>query len=517
MSGRLLVAYDNGSVYVPTIAEYLDSLSRYSRWQIRYLHVTYKAKIEFDLNKFDAIFHNYCARLDMSSHVSDDYLRALKSFRGVKMLALQDEYDRTDLLRTAIREMGFHIVLTCVPEHMLEKIYPRTMFPGVRFLTVLTGYVPEHLARRGAKLTPLGERPIHIGYRGRDIGGRYGRLGYLKVEVGRRIRAICEARGVPHDIEWSAEKRIYGDAWYDFIGSCRATLGTESGSNVFDFDGSIGETYNKLSAERGGPVPYEEFRRYTDPIEAQYDMAQISPRVFEAAALRTPMILVSGRYSGLLAPEEHYIELKEDFSNADAVLARLDDLAGLERMAERAYRHLVGSRRFHYRGFIELIDAALEEKAAELSLSLRSADADSQTLEIGCDPAMLADLREEPTRRPRHFVFYHYKRIARENGLYIAQIALLNQALAEKRLARRLKRAIRARMLRAVMALRRPLPADAPRSKRLLWQTARRFSEGLPAFVKDEVWRLMVPPQERAPGVDNRRRLPIWLATWLRR
>ena len=52
------------------------------------------------------------------------------------------------------------------------------------------------------------------------------------------MRAICAERGVAHDIEWSDEKRIYGNAWYDFIGSCRAILGSESDSNVFDFDGS---------------------------------------------------------------------------------------------------------------------------------------------------------------------------------------------------------------------------------------------------------------------------------------
>lgn len=495
MSGRLLVAYDNGSAYVPTVAEYLDSLSLHSRWQVRYLHVTHGASIAFDLNEFDAVFHNYCARFDVAGHVGADYLRALKSFRGVKLLAVQDEYDRPDMLQAAIRELGFHIVLTCVPQSMLGRVFPPALFPQTQFITVLTGYVPEDLARRGETAPPLAARPIHIGYRGRDIGGRYGRLGFLKLEIGRRMRAICEARGIPHDIEWSADKRIYGEAWYEFLASCRATLGSESASNVFDFGGSIAETYQRLSAERGHPVAWEEFRRYTDPVETQYDMAQISPRVFEAAALRTPMILLSGRYSGIIEPETHYIELKEDFSNVDSVLARLDDLDGLERMAERAYRDLVASGGYGYRRFVALVDDALDRKAAELALSLRPAPPDFARARSDSDPAVLEGLDEWPTQKRRHFVFYDYKRIAHDNALLRSEIVRLNEAIGETRPWRRMRQIVHARAVHAVLGLRTPVPADLPFGRRLLRRAARRLAASLPASARAELKRLLISPK----------------------
>src|SRR5262249_10575331 len=157
----------------------------------------------------------------------------------------------------------------------------------------------------------------HIGYRGRALPARYGRLGFEKHEIGRRMRSICIERGVPHDIEWEEGERIYGDAWYDFIASCRAVLGTESGSHLLGFDGEVVASYQGMTAARGRPVSYPEFRMHTDPIEARYDRAQISPRIFEAAALHTPMILFTGQYSGLIEPDTHYIELKKDFSNVD--------------------------------------------------------------------------------------------------------------------------------------------------------------------------------------------------------
>ena len=61
MAGRLLVAYDNSTNFVATIAEYLDSFGRFSDWDVRYVHATHGAEIGFDLNEFDAIFQSYCA------------------------------------------------------------------------------------------------------------------------------------------------------------------------------------------------------------------------------------------------------------------------------------------------------------------------------------------------------------------------------------------------------------------------------------------------------------------------
>ena len=426
MMGRLLVAYSNASNFVSTTAEYLNNLSRYSKFEVSYVHVTNNAELAFDLNEFDAVFQSYCVRLPVDGYVSRDYIDKLTAFQGVKLLAVQDEYDRTDTLRRAIQGIGYHVVLTCVPPGTLQRIYPRERFPQTEFITVLTGYVPENPELRGKSARPLRDRPIVIGYRGRDIGSRYGRLAFDKLEIGRRMRAICAERGVAHDIEWTDDKRLYGEAWYEFIGSCRANLGSESGSNVFDFDGAIEAKYRELTAARGGePVSYEEFRAHTDPIETRYEMAQISPRVFEAAVMRTPMILFTGGYSGLIEPDEHYIELKKDFSNIDAVLARLDDLDGLERMADRAYDRLVGSGDVSYRAFVNLIDATIARKAREIGVALREAPRRSGPAEF--DPATVAGLKELPTNSPRHFALFRCKQLEHENRLQAAEIARLDR------------------------------------------------------------------------------------------
>src|SRR5689334_5246964 len=106
MTRRLLVAYSNGATHVSTTAEYLSSIKQYSAYEVSYLHVTDNAEIDIDLNEFDAVFNSYCARLCFPGYVSQSYLDALKAFRGVRLLAVQDEYNRTNVLRRAIVDLG---------------------------------------------------------------------------------------------------------------------------------------------------------------------------------------------------------------------------------------------------------------------------------------------------------------------------------------------------------------------------------------------------------------------------
>jgi hypothetical protein len=140
------------------------------------------------------------------------------------------------------------------------------------------------------------------------------------------------------------------------------------------------------------------------------------------------MILFTGQYSGLIQPNEHYIELKKDFSNIDAVIARLEDLEDLERLADRAFDRLVGSGDFSYRQLVKLVDTAISRKAAELRATLRPPLRDvTGTVEIGADLEVLTSRRERPTEAPRHPVFFRYKSIAWENEDLKSEITRLTR------------------------------------------------------------------------------------------
>lgn len=391
MPMRVLVAYSMTSTYVQTTRDYLEAFRKWPDCTVDFVHVTHGAKIGFDLDEYDVIVNSYCARLCFKDYVSDDYIGKLRKFGGVKILSVQDEYDHTNELKKAIRSIRFDLVLTCVPQDSVERVYPASEFPGVTFKTVLTGYVPTSLGGTPDQIRPLCERPIVVGYRGRDIGPRYGQLAYDKFRIGPSVRAYCQEHGVPHDIDVTEASRIYGPAWMEFIASCRTMLGTESGSNVFDFDGSLQREYEKRTVELGRQPTYEEFLPVVASREGLVQMGQVSPRVFECAVQRTAMILFEGRYSDAIRPGEHYIALKKDLSN----LAEVIEIAGntdlLEAMVERAHTHLIASGSFSYERFARDLEAEARQVLARKKWRARRGTM------LGARPNVLA---ETPTKEP---------------------------------------------------------------------------------------------------------------------
>ena len=89
-------------------------------------------------------------------------------------------------------------------------------------------------------------------------------------------------------------------------------------------------------------------------------MNQVSPKIFEAIRLRTALILFEGEYSGVVEAGRHYIPLARDFSNADEVFDRLNDLDFIEALTERAFREVISSERYSYRAFIQGVDAHID-------------------------------------------------------------------------------------------------------------------------------------------------------------
>ncbi len=355
---NVLLLYNHHEMAAKAMIDYLESFYRYS--QHRYAYVSSFSKCHFDLDYFDAVCVHYSVRMFEPGFLSDSYTDALRRYGGLKALFIQDEYDHTNASVARIRDLGIHLVFTCVPEEFIAKVYPPTALPGVKFVNVLTGYVPLRL--RGPKQSlPMARRPILIGYRGRRLGYWYGDLGQEKLHIGVRMKQICAERGLTADIAWEERDRIYGDAWFDFLGRCKATLGSESGCNVFDFDGSLAATIRE-ELNNNPNATYEEIRlKFLQGRETEIKINQISPKIFEAISCRTALVLFEGRYSDVVVPHRHFLPLKKDFSNVEEVLAKLGDDTFLEAMTERAYADVIGSGRYSFEAFVQRVDGALEE------------------------------------------------------------------------------------------------------------------------------------------------------------
>jgi len=362
---KVAVLYDCMiSMHVSTIREHLEAFDKYSYHAITYVPATpefwkrsaYEVVGLVDFSVFDVVIIHYSIRLSVLNHLDNGLAQVLEKYNGLKVLFIQDEYEGTEIARSWMDKLKFDVVYTCVPQEGLEYVYPSYRFPVTEFLPTLTGYVPEDpTLERYSK--PLSERELLIAYRGRKLPAVYGQLGYEKYRIGVEMKRIAGMRGLPVDIEVDDSKRIYGSAWYEFLGSARATLGTESGANVFDFDGSLRTEINRLMAEK----PEITFKEISAQVLASHEgcvrMNQISPKMFEAIRLRTALVLFEGSYSGVIRPNEHYISLKKDFSNIDEILAKLKDDEYLSHLTDRAYQDVVASGKFSYRSFIEGVDA----------------------------------------------------------------------------------------------------------------------------------------------------------------
>ncbi len=393
---RLLVLYHAGFTHTPTIFHYLDAFRRYSGHQVEFFNIDQKYDEPLDFSEYDALFVNFCvvsvARVDPPAFFLK-LLPAIANFRGTKIVAIQDEYDFTNAIKRFVRLARFDVVLTCIPEAAVRSVYFEPQFAETRFETVLTAYVAEELAEASDDILPLADRQIPLGYRGRELPYRLGDLGWHKAEIGHRFNRACADRGVRCNIAVDEDSRFQGDNWIRFVRRCRVMLGTPSGANVFDFDGSLHESM-KLRYQRNNALKYADVRDQIAKHTVDFDMGQISARVFEAAASRTALAMLRGSYSGVLDPVEHYVPIETDYSNIDQVIDRIQDLPAMQAMADRTYDHVIGNPANHYAGFIARIDRLVDEMARPREQSFRPSQLRVTASPLGNDPYMVEKLME---------------------------------------------------------------------------------------------------------------------------
>ena len=356
---KVLCIYGASQTYTSTVFEHLDAFRKYSVLPWSYLDIAIFNDESEDVNSYDVVVIHYSIRLPFGQ-INDTGVRKLRNFRGLKILFIQDEYDNTNIVKKVIRSVPFDLVFSVVPGNSIPKIYPQDEFPQTRFVSCLTGYVPDELIGQVGKLTSPSKRSLFIAYRGRPLPIRYGRLGQEKVVIGQHVKTYCHKHGISCDIEWEESSRIYGKDWYAFISSAKAMLGSESGSNVFDWDGDLQQTIDHYRKKTPNVTESDVYQNIIEEREVDGLMNQISPRVFEMAAAKTVMVLLEGSYSGVLEPGTHFFPLKKDFSNLDQILAELRDDIKVDAMADRAYQDIILTGKYSYRQFVGMVDSEIE-------------------------------------------------------------------------------------------------------------------------------------------------------------
>ncbi|MGY4178315.1 glycosyltransferase involved in cell wall biosynthesis [Bradyrhizobium sp. USDA 4518] len=331
-----------------------------------------------DLNSYEGVIvHNTTAYFPANLFNLDSRLGLkFRDYDGVKVLAKQDEHYHSAKWAEFIRDNGFNVLITCVPPTELEKVYPRSIVGNISVVHALTGFVSPFL--RSLSSPAHRDRAIDIGYRGSVQPLSFGRLGFEKRKIGFDVtRAMSFSKG-RIDISSRWEDRITGENWFKFMANSKVTLGVESGSNLFDFDGSVEQWCLGYENLNKGSHDSEEFylrahERFLHKYEGNIDYAQISPRHFEAAATRSVQLLYEGHYSGIFVPGRHYIPLKRDLSNLEEALEVISSESKAKHLTEAAFDEIVMNDDLGYARFVENVDAVLEREVNERASRRRTA------------------------------------------------------------------------------------------------------------------------------------------------
>jgi hypothetical protein len=308
------------------------ALRNHSRFPVLTLNASFGHPATLDRMRFRAVLLHYTMFYAGFAPLTPRLRDFVARCSALKVALFQDEQVHLAERIALARELGFDLIYSCFDQTDGERVYRET---GARVSQYLPGYVSDHLRWRGDDLSrPDDQREIDIGYRGRKPPDSWGGAAREKYEIAVGFARRAADLGLKLNIETGEDKRIYGDAWLEFVASCRAMLGTESGATVVD-------------PADGSEVPYR----------------TISPRHFEAAATRTCQILFEGRYSGVMEPLTHYIPLRKDFADFDLAIERFRDARLRATIAANAHRDLIASGRYGYQAWVEGVEAPADRDA----------------------------------------------------------------------------------------------------------------------------------------------------------
>lgn len=365
VNGILLIYHHPLRSDAATIMEHVTSFEKHSRFRVWKVNTALGfPKALRDLRFATIILHYSLFGWYPFALYEPFYEYVYDSRESYKIAFFQDEYrfwpERAEFLNTLDVDCVFTLL---EPRHFGETYLKYTRVRRVVYN--LPAYASDEAEEMGRKvLVPDRKRKIDVGYRGRQPAYYLGRGGQEKYFIAEEFKERAKPLGLRLDIETEEKKRIYGKGWVRFLANCRAVLGVEAGTSIFDADNVVRPKYEEICG--GNPdliIPNISFDEVHKSLLAPYEdkiyYRTISARHFEAAALRVCQILFEGKYSGILNPMVHYIPLKKDFSNFDEVIRHFRDRETRQRLTENAYNDLIVSDKYRYKRLISAVDEHL--------------------------------------------------------------------------------------------------------------------------------------------------------------
>ena len=359
---RLLVLY-----HMPqrnnrrTIFDHIFCFGRYAKdCRVDYCNILLDIPWYVKWARYDAVILHYS--LLVVRYEPAYWVRMRKRLLRIRELASivvaipQDEYDYNAELCAFFRDVGVTTVVTCADPCDYRTLYPEDRSGVQHFITTFPGLVDEKTLQRIEELKEeMPCRDIGLGYRGRKLQFWLGRHGQWKQKIGELFESQAITTDLKMDVSTNPEDTFLGDDWLRFLLRCRCVLGCLGGASLLSSAGEIREAVLEYLRYRPD-ASFDEVEEEVFPgCDYNISLMTLGPRHFEACMTKTCQVLLEGDYKGVLLPGAHYIELKQDFSNIQDVLAKIADTELCTRMAERAHEDVVASGKYTYRTFVEEI------------------------------------------------------------------------------------------------------------------------------------------------------------------
>jgi len=363
---KILILHDLSVGSRGTNRDHLYNFSKYEKGNF-YLYHCAHAPVTDELKAigFDGVIINYCFlgyRAGLLYAALKQKYAWLRDLSCPKIAICQDDYTDSGILDEWLDYMKVTTIYSPIQDGV-DKLYPLN-WGKKRFKLGLTAYTDNAQLTELAKCrTPFKKRKVDVGTRVRYLPPQFGRYGRIKGESAEDFRDAADVAGFETDISTDPRDVIFGSDWLKFMGNCKFTLGSKGGSSLNDPQGKLRHKIANYLIKNPDAGFAEVEKKCFPGLDGIHIFAGVSPRLFEAAALKTCQILIRDEYIGGIEEYIDYIPLDEDLSNIEEVFELMRDDEKCMAMVESCYNKLIATNKFDYSNFVP--DVLSEIKASK--------------------------------------------------------------------------------------------------------------------------------------------------------
>tara|TARA_Y100000589_G_scaffold319621_1_gene348407 strand:- start:13480 stop:14604 length:1125 start_codon:yes stop_codon:yes gene_type:complete len=339
------------------IKDHIESINNYSSHKIFTANPRRcfrNPKILFKDFKFDSIIIHYSICILFENFLSNEWKEFLINFRGNKILIIQDEYRWIKQINFMIHKLGIKVIFSSLSQNNAKNVYSKNLDFLDKIVTTLPGYVTDKFISNYKSKVPFSLRPNDIFYRGKNLPITTGIVSKEKSFIGELVKR--KTKNLNLDISSRDEDRLYGPNWQLLNKLSKATLATEGGASIYDFDGNLIDKLQDFMNEKKTNRESLFYKKYLAKLEGNIIHRILTPRIFEAISTATVLILFPGKWSNLLMPYKHYIPLERDGSNIKEVQSYLKNNDLLEFISHTCFKEILLNKKNHFKYYVRAID-----------------------------------------------------------------------------------------------------------------------------------------------------------------